>query len=176
MLKFFSILTGTYIICLSAYANSDNRSQATSQDDNAFTRQQAFMCIQLNKDLNLASQQLLETESQKAFTKSKIVYLQGAIKERRKLIEELDQRHNQQNNDNYNQLVTQYEDLAEEKKETVDQFNQQQEMHIVQHNSVIRLEERFSSKCLEQIVITQELYTEVCKLEDVRWCSAFSFN
>lgn len=172
MLKFFSILTITYIICLSAYADS----ASSPQSNDAFTKQQAFMCIQLNKDLNLASQQMLETESQKAYIKSKVVYLQGAVKERRELIEELDQRSYQQNNENYNQLVNQYEDLVEEKKDTINQFNQKQEMHVVQHNSVIRLEQRFSSKCLNQIVITQELYTEVCELEDVRWCSAFSFN
>ena len=172
MLKNFSILTITYIVCLSAYADSTR----SSQGSDAFTKQQAFMCIQLNKDLNLASQQMLETESRKAYLKSKIVYLQGAIKERREQIEELDQRNYQQNNENYNQLVNQYEDLVEEKKETVNQFDLKHDMHVTQHNSVIRLEQRFSSKCLDQIVITQELYTEVCKLEDVRWCSAFSFN
>ena len=173
MLKIFSLLTTTYILCHStAFADE----AVSSRDEGAFNKQKAYMCIQLNKDLNQASQQMLETETEKANISSKIRYLQGAIKERRNLIEDLDQRSYQQNNDNYNQLVDQYESLVDEKAETVVLFNDQQQLHLTQHNSVIRLEQRFNSQCLQQVEITQKLYKEVCLLEKVRWCSAFNFN
>lgn len=173
MLKIILILSITYTLSGAfAFANEAQSPLNTGP----FTKQKAEMCIQLNKDVNLASQQMLHTESDKAHLKSKIIYLQGAIKERRDLIEDLDQRHDQQNNDNYNKLVGQYEDLVAEKSETIDLFNEKQQLHVSQHNSVIRLEQRFSAQCLEQVEITQQLYNEVCKLENVRWCSAFSFN
>jgi len=173
MLKNILTLSATYILgCTLAMANdSDN-----SSESGPFTKQKAQMCIQLNKDVNLASQQMLVTENDKTLLKSKILYLQGAIRERRDLIEELDQRNDQQNNDNYNKLFAQYEDLVAEKQETVELFNEQQQLHLSQHNSVVRLEQRFSATCLERVEITQQLYNEVCKLESVRWCSAFNFN
>lgn len=173
MLKNILILTTTYIAGISLV---NANSQLEIADKGPFTKQKAYMCIQLNKDMNLASEQMLNTESEKYTLKSKIHYLQNAIQERRNLIDELDQRNHQQNNDNYNKLITQYEDLLTEKTETIDLFNHQQELHITQHNSVVRLEERFSSKCLEQVEITQQLYNEVCELENIRWCSAFNFN
>lgn len=173
MLKIILTLSITYI--LSGSLVFANEAQNTLKQG-PFTKQKAEMCIQLNKDVNLASQQMLQTESDKAHLKSKIQYLQGAIKERRDLIEELDQRNYQQNNENYNKLVGQYEDLVEEKSETIELFNEKQQLHVTQHNSVVRLEQRFSAQCLEQVEITQQLYHEVCKLENVRWCSAFSFN
>lgn len=173
MQKIVSILSITY--CLSGSLVMANES-TNSPTTGPFTKQKAEMCIQLNKDMNLASQQMLQTESDKAHLKSKIVYLQGAIKERRDLIEDLDQRNYQENNDNYNQLVDQYEGLVEEKSETIELFNNKQQLHVSQHNSVVRLEQRFSAQCLEEVEITQQLYSEVCKLEEVRWCSAFSFN
>lgn len=173
MRKINLTLTITYVLGLSL-AQASELSDSNTQGP--FTKQRAYMCIELNKELNLASQQMIATENSKSHTKSKILYLQDAIKERRDLIEELDQRNYQQNNDNYNKLYNQYESLVEEKKETVNLFNQQQALHTSQHNSVIRLEQRFSSQCLNQVEISQQLYNEVCELEKVRWCSAFNFD
>lgn len=173
MLKVLSLLTITYILSSSSAFAVD----AVSSDENGpFNKQKAFMCIQLNKDMNLASQQMIETETEKANLSSKVRYLQGAISERRNLIEELDQSNYQQNNDNYNQLFNQYESLVDEKAETVALYNEQQQLHLTQHNSVVRLEQRFNAQCLQQVEISQQLYKEVCQLEKVRWCSAFNFN
>lgn len=173
MLKFLSILTMTYILSGSSAFAED---AVSTLENGPFNKQKAYMCIQLNKDMNLTSQQMIETETEKSNISSKIRYLQGAISERRDLIEDLDQRNYQQNNDNYNQLVEQYESLVDEKAETVVLYNEQQQLHLTQHNSVVRLEQRFNSQCLQQVEITQQLYKEVCQLEEVRWCSAFNFN
>lgn len=173
MLKILLILTITYILSSSTAIAVD---AVSSNDDAVFDKQKAYLCIQLNKDMNLASQQMLETETEKANLSSKIHYLQGAISERRDLIEGLDQSNYQQNNDNYNQLISQYEDLVDEKTETVVLYNEQQQFHLTQYNSVVRLEHRFNSQCLQQVEISQQLYNEVCQLEEVRWCSAFNFN
>ena len=173
MLKILSTLVTTYVFVSSTAFAED---AVSSSDGGVFNKQKAYICIRLNKDLNLASQQMLETETEKANISSKIRYLQGVILERRNLIGELDQHNTQQNNDNYNQLVDQYESLVDEKAETVVLFDKQQQLHLAQHNSVVRLEQRFNSQCLQKVEITQELYKEVCQLESVRWCSAFSFN
>ncbi len=141
-----------------------------------FSLDNARACIQLNKDLALAREQMLETEQEKAHLASKVHYLEGAIEERRSLINRLDQRNTQSNNENYNQLVSQYEDLSEERQDTIDDYNQTHDRHVVQHDSVVRLEQRFSSECLYEITLTEDIYTEACKFEDVRWCKAFSFN
>lgn len=133
-------------------------------------------CIRLNKDLNLASQQMLRTEKEKAELASKVRYLEKVIEERRLLIKQLDQRRYQENNDNYNQLIEQFESLRAERKDTIRQYNTQHELHVSQHNSVIRLEQRFSSTCLSNISLSESVYRQACESEDVRWCSAFNFN
>ncbi len=145
-------------------------------DTNSYiSRQLALSCIQLNKDMNLASQQMLSTESSKTTLTSKINYLQGQITQRRDKIRELDQRNTQSNNKNYNQLVTQFEDLLEERRQAITEYERQNQLHVTQHKSVVRLEQRFSDKCLDNIQITQELHKEVCQLEDIRWCNLFKF-
>ncbi len=141
-----------------------------------FSLADARDCIRLNKDLNLASQQMLSTEKLKAELASKVSYLEKVIKERRTLIEQLDQRHYQQNNDNYNQLIEQFESLRAERKDTIRQYNTQHELHVSQHNSVVRLEQRFSADCLSNISLSETVYQQACAAEDVRWCSAFEFN
>ena len=146
---------------------------ATKNSD--FTLDQAFACIQLNKDLQLASQQMLQTENSKAHISSKISYLDGAIQERRDLIEKLDQTPSQDNNENYNQLVTQYENLVEERRDDIGKYQQIHQLHITQHESVIRLEQRFSQTCLTDIVISEEIYTQACQQQQVRWCTVFNF-
>ena len=144
--------------------------------EQAFSLDMARACIQLNSDLGLASQQMLATESSKAELASKIRYLEGVIEERRSLIEELDRVATQQNNENYNQLVTQYEDLTEERRRAIADYNDTHERHVSQHNSVIRLEQRFNNQCLQNISLTEDVYREACKDQQVRWCNAFNFN
>lgn len=142
------------------------------------TLEMANHCILLNKDLNKASQQLIKTETEKAELASKIRYLDGAIDQRHTLINQLDQVPSQQNNENYNQLIQQFEDLTEERRETISDYNQQHQLHMIQHESVIRLEQRFNSKCLNNINIAEAIYSQACEeqLPSVRWCQAFSFE
>ena len=140
------------------------------------TMEQAKTCIALNKDLNLASQQLIHTESEKSQLASRIHYLDDTLEERRRLIEKLDRVNTQQNNENYNQLVSQYEDLRDERRNTITQYNTKHELHISQHNSVIRLEQRFNADCLYNISIVRDIYEQACQQESVRWCTAFDFN
>ncbi len=149
---------------------------ALLQAEQPFSLEMAQACINLNKELMLASQQMLDTEQTKAHLASKVHYLEGVIEERRQLIDTLDQRHTQANNENYNQLVTQYEDLSEERLDAISEYNKIHDQHVVQHESVVRLEQRFSSQCLYDIVLTEEIYTQACQYESVRWCKAFSFN
>lgn len=152
---------------------------AVAESDNAtFTLEMATRCILLNKDLSLASSQLLNTENKKAEITSKIRYLERVIEERRALIEELDQVSTYQNNDNYNQLVEQFENLTEEKRETLKGYNKQHQLHVIQHESVIRLEQRFNKQCLNNISLPEDIYQQACESETatVRWCQAFSFE
>lgn len=139
-------------------------------------KQQALSCIQLNKDMNLASQQMLLTEPNTAHLKSKISYLSEELATRRNIIEQLDRRYTTENNDNYNSLVSQFEDLRDEYNETIELYNIEQQKYVSQHESVIRLEQRFSTECLQQISITQDLFNEVCQFEDIRWCTLFNFD
>lgn len=155
-------------------ADSSGHQAPSSLSD--FTPQMALACIQLNKDLNLASQQMIGTETHKSELASKIRYLDEQIEERRRLIESLDQRHSQQNNKNYNQLVQQFNDLSDERKTTLRDYNHQHSLHLSQHNSVIRLEERLNQQCFQNIRLDQTVYQEACVGEAVRWCSAFEFN
>ncbi len=143
-----------------------------------FTLEQASRCILLNKDLNLASSQLIKTETKKAEMASKIHYLERIINERRTLIEQLDQIATHENNKNYNQLVLQFENLTQERRESIADYNQQHQLHIVQHESVIRLEQRFTSQCLNNIQLSESVYQQACDQQttDIRWCQAFSFD
>jgi len=143
--------------------------------DGFITKKHALTCIQTNQDMKLASQQMLKTESNKSHLKSKINYLQKEITKRRNLIEKLDQQNIQSNNDNYNALVTQFEDLVDERKQVITQYNDENQLHKTQHESVVRLEQRFSKSCLNGIKITQKMHQDVCQSNDIRWCSLFTF-
>lgn len=153
-----------------------NPAWAVDNSDSTFTLEMANSCISLNKDLKLASEQMIRTENLKSELASKIHYLDGVISERRQLIEKLDQRNTQQNNDNYNQLVSQYEELTDERRQALGVYNQQHDLHVSQHDSVIRLEQRFSSRCLYGIALTEDVYRTACGDSQIRWCTAFNFN
>jgi len=140
------------------------------------TRQHALSCIQINKDMTLASQQMLTTEANKSNLKSKINYLQNEIKSRRQLIHKLDQSNNQSNNENYNQLIDQFESLIEERKDSIKSYDKENQLHVSQHDSVIRLEKRFSTQCLNNIQIKENLHKLVCADENIRWCGLFQFQ
>ena len=153
-------------------------STIADSSNHELTLEMANHCILLNKDLNTASQQLIKTETEKAEIASKIRYLDGAIDQRHALINQLDQTPDQQNNENYNQLIQQFENLTEERRETISDYNQQHQLHVIQHESVIRLEQRFNKKCLSNISIAEATYSKACEdeLSSVRWCQAFSFE
>jgi len=173
MNRYFQAFTLCFV--LSAISSITLASNTADSDGN-ITKQHALVCIQLNKDLNLASGQMLETESNRAYIKSKISYLDSQLQQRRELIHELDQRNTQSNNDNYNQLVNQFEELLEERKDEISGYNKEHQLYLSQHKSVVRLEQRFSSECQENIQIAEALHQEVCQFEDVRWCRLFNFS
>lgn len=163
-----SYLIPTSLVCASNSINLDS---------NGFiTKQHALTCIQINKDMKLASQQMLTTESDKSHLKSKINYLHREITKRRQLIEKLDQQNIQGNNDNYNKLITQFEDLVEERKQVINLYNDENQLHETQHKSVVRLEQRFSKACLNGIKMRQEMHQDVCLSNDIRWCKLFQFK
>lgn len=166
------LMGSSLLLNSSAFATNSQRFENSAY----INEQQALNCIQLNKDLNLASKQMLDSEANQSHLKSKIFYLDNEINQRRNLIEELDQRSYQGNNENYNQLVQQYEDMSDERQNTVSTYNEEHQRYLTQHESVIRLEQRFSNQCLHSIQITAELHTKVCQFSDVRWCKAFNFN
>jgi len=170
MYKFF--ITLSYLIPTSLVFASNS---LDIDSNNFITKQHALSCIQLNHDMKLASQQMLTTESDKSHLKSKINYLQKEITKRRQLIEKLDQQNTQQNNNNYNALVTQFEDLVEERKQIIKLYNDENQLHKTQHESVVRLEERFSKTCLNGIKMTQKMHHDVCQSIDIRWCTLFEF-
>jgi len=170
MYKFF--ITLSYLIPTSLVFASNS----VNLDSSGFiTKQHALSCIQLSHDMKLASQQMLTTESDKSHLKSKINYLQQEITKRRQLIEKLDQQNTQQNNDNYNALVTQFEELADERKQVINLYNDENQLHKTQHESVVRLEKRFSKACLNGIKMTQKVHHDVCQSIDIRWCTLFEF-
>lgn len=140
------------------------------------TKEHALSCIQTNKDMNLASQQMIETENTKTSLTSKIEYLHTEIHKRRQLIDKLDRQRNQGNNENYNQLVTQFEDLMDERKQAVSLYDKENQLHATQHKSVIRLEQRFSELCFNNIQITQKMHRDICASESIRWCNLFKFQ
>lgn len=164
------ILLSLYLLFLA------NPAWAIDNSDNTFTLEMAQSCIVLNRDLKLAREQMIRTESLKSELASKVHYFDGVISERRHLIERLDQRNTQQNNDNYNQLISQYEDLTEERRQALSEYNQQHDLHVSQHDSVIRLEQRFSSQCLYGIILTEDVYRTACGDSQIRWCTTFNFN
>ena len=169
---FLPLLLCSVLTAISSIALASN----TADSDGNITKQHALVCIQLNKDLNLASGQMLETESNRTYIKSKITYLDSQLQQRRDLIHELDQRNTQSNNDNYNQLVNQFEELLEERKDEISNYDKEHQLYLSQHESVVRLERRFASECQENIQMAETLHQEVCRLEDVRWCSLFNFS
>ena len=139
------------------------------------TQEHALSCIQTNKDMNLASQQMITTENTKTRLASKIKYLKNEIHKRRQLIEELDRQDNQVNNENYNQLITQFEDLIEERKQSIVLYKNKNQLLVTQHESVVRLEQRFSNQCLTNVKITKKMHLLVCQNEEIRWCNQFQF-
>jgi len=171
MKKIFILLS--YLSCTShSFAN-----ESINIDNSGFiTRQHALNCIQQNKEMSRASKQMINTETNKAHLKSKINYLQNEIQNRRLLIHKLDQRSDHSNNENYNQLVDQFETLIEEHKDNINLYNEENQLHISQHESVKRLEKRFSSQCLNNIQIKENLHKLVCAGENIRWCGLFQFQ
>ena len=163
-----SYLSSTSLLFANNLINVDN--------SGFITKQHALTCIQQNKDMSRASTQMIETETNKTHLKSKISYLQNEIKNRRKLIHKLDQSSDQSNNDNYNQLINQFESLIEERKATIKLYDEENQLHISQHESVKRLEKRFSSQCLNNIQIEENLHKVVCADENIRWCGLFQFQ
>ena len=125
--------------------------------------------------MNLASQQMITTENTKTRLASKIKYLKNEIHKRRQLIEELDRQDNQVNNENYNQLITQFEDLIEERKQSIVLYKNKNQLLVTQHESVVRLEQRFSNQCLTNVKITKKMHLLVCQNEEIRWCNQFQF-
>lgn len=170
-LLLFAYLISSFLLFSSSVLASDS---ATSEAG-FITQQHALTCIQTNEDLNLASRQMLLTETDKSHLKSKIDYLHSEIEKRRQLIEKLDRQNSHENNDNYNQLFTQFEDLTDERKQTISLYKEKNQLHITQHESVIRLEQRFSNECLTSIQITEKMHNEICENSSVRWCSLFKF-
>ena len=140
------------------------------------SREFALGCIQLNLDLDQASEHMRQTETDRAELKARILYLKNEIRRRRDLIEELDQRSTQENNDNYNRLVDQYEELTEEHNQAVHDYNQQQNLFASQYNRVSELQQRFTSRCLQQMQMSEALYRDICESGDSRWCRAFHFS
>ncbi|VAW65819.1 hypothetical protein MNBD_GAMMA08-711 [hydrothermal vent metagenome] len=176
MTKLLLIHPFLWFLTLTVSAPTTFANPSSTSDDYGFiTRQYALSCIQLNKDLNLASKQMLETEEVKAHITGKISYLEKEIQKRRQLIEKLDQNSTRENNGNYNNLVTQFEDLLLERQHNITFYDKENQMHIVQHASVVRLEKRFSSQCLSEIKITEELHKSVCESKKNRWCEFFTF-
>ncbi|MCW9046502.1 MAG: hypothetical protein OQK46_00375 [Gammaproteobacteria bacterium] len=154
------------------YANNSNNIESGE----FITKQHALNCIQQNKEMSRASKQMINTETNKTHLKAKINYLQNEIKNRRQFIHKLDQSSDHSNNENYNQLIDQFELLIEEHKDAIKLYNQENQLHISQHNSVKRLEERFSSQCLNNIQIQENLHNVVCAGENIRWCGLFQFQ
>jgi TolA-binding protein len=145
-------------------------------DTNGFvTRQQALVCIQINNDLLFSQHQASLSANRKQHLKSKIDYLHNEIQKRRNLINDLDQQKNQSNNKNYNQLITQFESLIEERKQTIALYEDEDQQHITHHQNVNRLDEQYLHQCSNNIQITQKLYKDVCNSLDNRWCSSFNF-
>ncbi|VAW62650.1 hypothetical protein MNBD_GAMMA11-908 [hydrothermal vent metagenome] len=148
---------------------------AEKNDNGYITRQNALGCIQSSTELAGERQQLRVVEADKLHLNSKIIYLQNEIEKRRRLIESLDKHPTQLNNENYNQLVTQFEALREEHRETIQLFEEKQNQFINQHSHFNELEHRHNAHCLDNIQVTRKLYLEVCEHDVSNWCKAFYF-
>ncbi len=147
----------------------------TDDSSNYITYRQALNCIESSQNLEARRQQLRLDEADKVYTSSKIMYLQREVGKRRKLIKSLDLRHTQQNNENYNQLVAQFEALLEEHRTTVEIFNKKQRLFLDQHKRFSEIEYNHNAHCLQQAHITKSLYDEVCDHDESSWCKSFYF-
>jgi len=147
----------------------------TGDNTDYITYQQALNCIESSQNLEARRQQLRLDEADKAYIGSKVMYLQNEVRKRRKLIASLDQRHTQQNNENYNQLVVQFEALLEEHRETIALFDKKQRLFLNQHKQFSEIEYNHNARCLQQTHITKSLYNEVCDHEESSWCKSFYF-
>jgi len=143
--------------------------------DNMISRGQALQCIQLDNDIRLSKQKTLNHLNTKTNLKSKIDYLQNEIDQRRRLIEDLDKKHTQINNENYNQLIIQFETLREEHRQSIDKYNNENELHQTDNTNVIHLQQTYSSTCLDGIQITEKLHKDICSQKQSEWCGFFKF-
>jgi len=143
--------------------------------DNFISESSALQCIKTNKTINVTQQNILASEANKANLKSKIDYLIGQIQKRRDLIEGLDQQPSQINNDSYNQLIDQFEELREERKNIIKIYNAADKQHLQQHEKYLDLQKTYSQQCLNNIQINKALFKKVCGLENSGWCGLFSF-
>ncbi len=172
MVKFYQIAS----MCCLFHTAGVFAAEADINTNGLITQLTAINCIKANKEVDLAHQQMQDAGTEKALLSSKIHYLEAEIEKRRELIERLDRRHYQENNENYNQLVIRFEELVEERKLTIEEFNSKQQSYVSQFHDVTQLEKQFSSQCMQQVQIEKELYDEVCQYEVISWCKAFSFN
>ena len=139
------------------------------------SEQGAINCISINKEFEALKPKIQLSETHKAELKSKIDYLSIEIQKRRSLIEDLDKQHNQENNENYNQLIIQFENLIEERKESIQLYNSVDTQHLHQYENRLDLEKQYSQLCLDGIQISETLFKKVCTNEKSNWCGLFSF-
>jgi len=150
--------------------------ESAKTDKNGFiTHNHAVHCIKLSENVTSSQQLLVNFESRKANLKSKIDYLHNQIQIRRVKIEELDQRNDQQNSKNYNQLINQFENLIEERKQVVAQYNLQNQNHLTHHQENIDLQNNYTKQCLNHIQVNQKLHKQLCTQLTNPWCSGFTF-
>lgn len=165
MNKFFILFTCCLPFTLMAQTEQ-------SMDANGFvTQEHALMCIKTNKTMNTISQELLSTENRKSLLKSKIHYLHNRIQKRRQLIEQLDQQHDQSNNKDYNQLITQFENLLNERKQSITFYDEENQLYVTQNKQLTHLEQQFSAQCLQHLKISNITYQNVCQSEKAGWCA-----
>ena len=165
------LFTALIVTAFTSHAESP-----VKMDSNGFvTHKHALTCIQKNKDIASSQQKLQAFDTRKATLKGKIDYLQKEIQIRRDKIEELDQRHYQDNNKNYNQLISQFDDLMAERKQAVAQYNKEDLQHIEQNNDDINMQNAYVEQCLNNVKITKTLHTQICKTSINPWCKGFTF-
>jgi len=170
-MKLIYIFTALMFTPFTTHAESPEK-----MDGNGFvTHKHALTCIQKNKDIASSQQKLQAFDTRKATLKGKIEYLQKEIQIRRNKIEELDQRHFHDNNKNYNQLISQFDELMAERKQTVAQYNKEDLQHIEHNNNDIDMQNYYIEQCLNNIKITKNLHSQICKTSNNPWCEGFSF-
>ncbi|HED34442.1 MAG TPA: hypothetical protein ENJ08_09540 [Gammaproteobacteria bacterium] len=172
MNRFYQLVS---LCCMLNAASAYALDTETGENSDYITYQQALSCIQSSQNLEARRQQLRLDEADKAYISSKVMYLQNEVRKRRKLIESLDQRHTQQNNENYNQLVNQFEALLEEHRATIELFDKKQRLFLNQHKQFSEIEYNHNARCLQQTHITKSLYNEVCSHDESSWCRSFYF-